>query len=72
MAAHNIPTNFGKRRPNSHQDHITNQNVQVFGWVLDTPIIYLNNALFLSLAPRLFVNKQITLHLFINKGHMAL
>ena len=31
---------------NSHQDHLSIQNIQVFSWALDVPIISLNNALF--------------------------
>ena len=32
----------------SHQDHPSLQNIQVFSWALDAPIISLNNTVFLS------------------------
>ncbi len=47
MAAHNIPTDLEKTTRNRHQDHLSIQNIQVFSWALDAPIISLNNALWL-------------------------
>ncbi len=41
MAAHNIPTDFEKCRLKQ------SSGPQVFSWALDSPIISLNNALFL-------------------------
>ncbi len=46
LAAHNSPTDLGKSRPNSYQDHLRIQNIQVFSRALDAPIISLNNAPF--------------------------
>ncbi len=51
MTAHNIPTDVKNAAPNSHQDHFSNQNIQVFSWALDVPIISLNNPLFLVWLP---------------------
>ncbi len=51
MAAHYIPTDSENAAPNSHQDQLSNQNIQVFSWALDAPIISLNNALFLVWLP---------------------
>ncbi len=46
MAAHIFPLIWKNAAPNSHQDHLSIQNIQVFSWALDAPIISLNNALF--------------------------
>ena len=44
-----FPLIWKSAAPNSHQDHLSNQNIQVFSWALDAPIISLNNTLFLAL-----------------------
>ncbi len=40
-----FPLIWKNAAPNSYQDHLSIQNIQVFSWALDVPIISLNNAL---------------------------
>ncbi len=41
-----FPLKWKNVTQNSHQNHLSIQNIQVFSWALDAPIISLNNALF--------------------------